>query len=72
MDWGGLVSAGLSLHEKLGLTPPGKTGAPAGTLPKVQIETDASTGQRHLKLPVPSKDVLQGIAAFLSQLAETL
>jgi len=72
MDWGDLVSAGLSLLEKLGLTPPGKTRAPAGTLPKVQIETDASTGQRHLKLPVPSKDVLRGIAALLNQLAEKL
>jgi superfamily II DNA or RNA helicase len=71
-DWENLISAGLTLLNRLSGTLSGeaKTPAPAGT--RLKIETDESTGQRHLRLPVPSKDVLRGIASFLSQLAEKL
>jgi len=71
-DWENLISAGLTLLNRLSDTVSGKARTPAGNGPTLKIETDESTGQRHLKLPVPSKDVLCGIASFLSQLAEKL
>ncbi|MFC1766830.1 DEAD/DEAH box helicase, partial [Planctomycetota bacterium] len=61
--WSDLVTTGLSFLDKLrGVmnTEPGKatdTGTPA-KLP-VAIETDKTTGQSFLKLPVPTKDLLQ-------------
>jgi len=71
-DWADLVSAGLSLLGKLSGTPSGAVKMPAGVGAGLKIETDAATGQRHLKLPVPSKEVLRDIADLLSQLAERL
>ena len=71
-DWENLLSAGLSFLNKLGssLSAPGKTPVELG--PGLRIETDEATGQRQLKLPVPSKKVLSGIASLLNQLAEKL
>jgi superfamily II DNA/RNA helicase len=71
-DWEGLLSAGLSFLNKLGsaLSAEGKGSVEVG--PGLRIETDAASGQRHLKLPVPSKKVLSDIAGLLSQLAEKL
>ena len=71
-DWQNLISAGLTLLNRLSGTLPGDAETPAEAGAGLKIETDEATGQRHLKLPVPSKDVLRGIASFLSQLAEKL
>jgi superfamily II DNA or RNA helicase len=71
-DLGNLISAGLTLLTKLSGTLSGGARTPGEAGAGLRIETDESTGQRHLKLPVPSKDVLRGIASFLSQLAEKL
>jgi hypothetical protein len=71
-DWGNLISAGLTLLTKLSSTVSGGVKTPTGAGAGLRIETDESTGQRHVKLPVPSKDVLRDIAGFLSQLAEKL
>lgn len=71
-DWGTLISAGLTLLNKLGGALSAEPGAPAKVGSGLRIETDESTGQRHLKLPVPSGEVLRDIASFLNQLAEKL
>jgi len=71
-DWTELLSAGLSFLDKLGRAPSAEAKTPGPARPRVEIETDASTGQQHLKLPVPSKEVLQGIANFLNQMAGKL
>jgi SNF2 family DNA or RNA helicase len=71
-DWGELISAGRSFLDKLGraLSTDRKTPVEVGG--GVKIETDAATGQRHLRLPAPSKEILQGIAGLLNQWAERL
>jgi len=71
-DWTELLSAGLSFLDKLGRTSSAGAKAPSQARPKVEIETDASTGQQHLKVPVPSKEVLQGLANFLNEVAGKL
>ncbi len=71
-DWGGLISAGLSFLDRLGRALAADTKTPVEVGGGLKIETDASTGQRHLKLPAPSKEVLQGIAGLLNQWAERL
>jgi superfamily II DNA or RNA helicase len=71
-NWENMISAGLALLGKLSGTLSGGAKAPAEAGSGIQIETDASTGQRHLKLPVPSAEVLRDIAGFLNQLAEKL
>ena len=72
LDWTELLSAGLSFLDKLGRASSAGAKAPSQARPKVEIETDASTGQQHLKLPVPSKEVLQGLANFLNEIAGKL
>jgi superfamily II DNA or RNA helicase len=71
-EWENLLAAGLTLLNRLTGAPAGATTGPAEIGSKLRIETDAATGERHLKLPVPSKEVLRGLAGFLSQLAEKL
>jgi hypothetical protein len=71
-DWETLLSAGLSFLSKLGGALSGEAKMPLDIGPGVKIETDETSGQRHLKVPVPSKKVLSDIAGFLSQLAEKL
>lgn len=72
LNWDNLLSAGLTLLNKLSGTSSGGVKTPGEAEGGLQIETDESTGQRHLKLPVPSKEVLRDIAGFLTQLAEKL
>ncbi len=69
-DWENLLSAGVSFLNKLGsaLATEGETPAEVG--PGLRIETDKATGQRHLKLPVPSRKAIRDVASFLNQLAE--
>jgi len=37
-----------------------------------KITTDAATGQKHLNLPIPPKDILEGVANLLSHFAKQL
>ena len=71
-NWDNLLSAGLTLLTKLSGTLSGGVKMPGGAGAGLKIETDESTGQRHLRLPVPSQEVLRDIAGFLTQLAEKL
>jgi superfamily II DNA/RNA helicase len=71
-DWAELLSAGLSFLDKLGRASSARAETPSEARPRVQVETDASTGQQHLKVPVPSKEVLRGIANFLNEVAGKL
>jgi superfamily II DNA or RNA helicase len=71
-NWENVISAGLALLNKLSGALSGGAKAPAQAGSGIKVETDASTGQRHLKLPVPSAEVLRDIAGFLNQLAEKL
>ena len=71
VEWQDVVSAGMSLLERLGHALSGQANA-AKDRPAVQIEEDESTGQRHVKLPVPPKAVLQDLAGLLNRLAEKL
>ena len=72
--WDDLVSTGLSFLNKLGQTLLGEESQPqqpsAKALSGLTIETDKATGQRHLKLPMPKKETLQGIANLLSKFVE--
>jgi superfamily II DNA or RNA helicase len=69
-NWENLITAGLALLNRLVAPAPGAANMVAEAKSKLRIETDASTGERHLKLPVPSGEVLRGLASFLNQLAE--
>ncbi|MBM4028162.1 MAG: ATP-dependent helicase [Planctomycetes bacterium] len=71
-DWGNLIAAGVALLSRLAGAAPAEAKPPTDATAALRIETDASTGQRHLKVPVPSKDILRGLAGLLSQLAEKL
>ena len=71
-DWGNLISAGLTLLNRLGRGLSSEAKSPTEIVAGLKIERDESTGQRLLKLPVPSKEVLHDLASFLSQLAEKL
>lgn len=71
-DWGDLISAGRSFLDRLGRALATDTKTPVEVGGGLKIETDESTGQRHLKLPAPSKEVLRGIAGLLNQWAERL
>ena len=71
-DWAELISAGQSFLDKLGRALSTDERTPVELGGGVKIETDAATGRRHLKLPAPSKEILQGIAGLLNQWAERL
>ncbi|RKY05928.1 MAG: hypothetical protein DRP65_12435, partial [Planctomycetota bacterium] len=73
--WDDLVSTGLFL-DKLGRTILGQEGQPqqlgSEAFSGLKIETDKATGQRHLKLPIPQKEVLQGIANLLNEFSKKM
>jgi superfamily II DNA or RNA helicase len=71
-DWQNLITAGLTLLSQFTGTTAGTETTPAEVRSKLKIETDTVTGERHLRLPVPSGEVLRGLASFLTQLAEKL
>jgi len=75
-SWDELVSTGLSFLDKLGRSlldrqdqpqPRGQNGF-AG----LKIETDKATGRRQLKVPIPKKEILQGIASLLNEFSKKL
>jgi len=74
--WDDLVSTGLSFLDKLGRTILGQEGQPqqlgSEAFSGLKIETDKATGQRHLKLPIPQKEVLQGIANLLNEFSKKM
>jgi len=74
--WDDLVSTGLSFLNKLGQTLLGEEGQSQQPSSKpfsgLTIETDKATGQRHLKLPIPKKEALQGIANLLNEFLKKL
>ncbi|HUT31500.1 MAG TPA: DEAD/DEAH box helicase [Sedimentisphaerales bacterium] len=74
--WVNLVSTGLSLLDKLGKGLLGvedrRRQGGAGAFSGLRIETDKVTGERHLKLPVPRKEILEGIANLLSEFSKRL
>ena len=84
--WDDLVSTGLSFINKLGQTLLGQEDQtnlrsttkdepqqPASkAFSDLKIETDKATGQRHLKLPIPKKEVLQGIANLLNEFSKKI
>lgn len=71
-----LVAAGLSFLNKLGAALGGQNKQVGETIVKVisesRIVTDQATGQRHLNLPIPPKDILEGLANLLSNFAKQL
>ncbi len=74
--WDDLVSTGLSFLDKLGQTLLGQEGQAQQPGSKafsgLKIETDKTTGQRHLKLPIPQKETLQGIANLLNEFSKKI
>jgi hypothetical protein len=74
--WDDVVSAGLTFLDKIGQTLLGAEGqqdkpgtrGPAG----LKIETDKTTGQQHLKLPMPKKETIQGFVNLLNDFAKKL
>jgi hypothetical protein len=74
--WDDLVSTGLSFLDKLGQTLLGQEGQSNEPASKafsgLKIETDKGTGQRHLKLPIPRKEVLTGLANLFNELSKKM
>ena len=68
--WSDLITAGASFLTQLGNT---IQGGNADSLPqgqffnKLKIETDKTTGQQHLKLPLPPKETVEKILDVLGQ-----
>ncbi|MFH1613770.1 MAG: hypothetical protein ABIG61_01620 [Planctomycetota bacterium] len=75
-DWDELVSTGLSFLDKLGRTLHGREGQQQQPISKMlsglKIETDKATGQQHLKLPIPSKEIFTGLANLLNELSKRM
>jgi len=73
---GDLVSAGLSFLNKLGQMlgdEGGKLQQPAAELfSGLKIEADEATGQRHLKVPIPKREILLGIAHLLEEFSKKI
>ena len=74
--WDDLVSTGLSFLDKLGRTllgPEGQLQQPGSkAFSGLIIETDKATGQRHLKLPMPKKEIFQVIANLLNEFSKKI
>jgi superfamily II DNA/RNA helicase len=75
-DWNELISTGLSFLDKLGQTLLGKEGPSNKPVSKVfsglKIEKDKDTGQQQLKIPIPPKEVLKGIADLLTEFSKKI
>jgi superfamily II DNA or RNA helicase len=74
-NWNELVSAGLSFLDKLGQTflgPDSQHEPISKAFSGVKLEEDKTTGQRHLKLPMPSKEILKGIAELLTEFSKKM
>jgi superfamily II DNA or RNA helicase len=74
--WNDVISAGATFLGKLGQTllgGKGKSGTPrTKAVSGPRIEIDETTGQQHLKLPMPSKETIQGIVNLLNEFSKKL
>ena len=75
-DWNELVSTGLSFLDKLGQTLLGQKSQRQQPVSKafsgLKIETDKATGQQHLILPIPKKEILVGLANLFNELSKKM
>ena len=73
-NWNDILSTGLSFLDKLGQTLLGQNNQLHEPISKVfsglKIETDKTTGQRHLSLPIPKKEMLERAAKLLMELSK--
>lgn len=74
--WNDIVSAGLTFLDKLGQTLLGEKDQSRKPSPKafsgLKIETDKTTGQSHLRVPIPKKETIQGIVNLLNEFSKKL
>ncbi len=74
--WNDMISAGLTFLDKLGQTLLGEKDQPHKPISKtfsgLKIETDKTTGQRHLTFPIPKKETIQGIVNLLNEFSKKL
>jgi superfamily II DNA or RNA helicase len=74
--WNDVISAGAVLLEKLGRTLLGGKGESvtprARQLSVPRIEIDETTGQQHLRIPMPNKETIQGIVNLLNEFSKKL
>ena len=74
--WSDVVSAGVTFFEKLGQTLLGardESGtAHSKSTSGLKIITDETTGQQHIRMPMPNKEVIQGIANLLNEFSKKL
>jgi len=74
--WNDIISAGATLLEKLGQTllgGKGESGTPRAKAPSgPRIEVDETTGQQHLRIPMPNKETVQGIVNLLNEFSKKL
>jgi superfamily II DNA/RNA helicase len=74
--WNDIISAGATLLEKLGQTLLGGKGESVTPHTKAlsgpKIELDETTGQQHLKIPMPNKETIQGIVNLLNEFSKKL
>jgi len=74
--WNDIITAGATLLEKLGQTL--LAGKGESTTPRTKsssgpkIEIDETTGQQHLKIPMPNKETIQGIVNVLNEFSKKL
>jgi superfamily II DNA/RNA helicase len=74
--WNDVISAGAMFIEKLGRTLLGGKGASvtprAKQLAIPRIEIDETTGQQHIRIPMPNKETIQGIVNLLNEFSKKL
>ena len=74
--WNDMISAGLNFLDKLGQTLLGEKDQPrkpsSKALSGLKIETDKTTGQSHLRVPIPKKETIQGIVNLLNEFSKKL
>jgi superfamily II DNA or RNA helicase len=75
-EWNDIISAGAVFLEKLGRTllgGKGESGTPRmKQLSGPRIEIDETTGQQHLRIPMPNKETIQGIVNLLNEFSKKL
>jgi hypothetical protein len=72
--WNEIITAGAALLEKLGqalLGGKGESDIPREKTPlRPRIEIDETTGQQHLRIPMPNKETIQGIVNLLNEFSK--
>lgn len=73
-DWDSLISTGLLFLDKVGETLLGKENKSTKPVSKLfselKVEKDKTTGQQQLKIPIPPREVLKGIADILTEFSK--